>query len=105
MPALAADPGSMPWLAASPGQGSMTGPADRMPPPPSYGLLSGADASSLERERAALDAETTGPVRQEAAPAQQRAAVRRPLAAHWILLVAVLLGLAAGSIIGLLTLV
>lgn len=94
--------GSMPGLAPAPGP--LPGVGGQMPPPTSYGLLSGADASSLERERAALDADapTNGVAR--TAPVQP-AVVRRPLAAYWILLVAVLLGLAAGSIIGLLTLV
>lgn len=71
--------------------------------PSAYGLLSGASADSLERERAALDlaeAEATvvpATVRQ---PAQAA-----PLPVYWILLLAVLLGLAAGSVVGLLTLV
>lgn len=92
----------MPGLAPAPGP--LPGMGGQMPPPTSYGLLSGADASSLERERAALDDEapTNGIARPDPG---QRAPVRRPLAAYWILLVAVLLGLAAGSVIGLLTLV
>ena len=71
--------------------------------PSAYGLLSGASADSLERERAALDlaeAEAT------AAPATIRQPVSAaPLPVYWILLLAVLLGLAAGSVVGLLTLV
>ena len=70
--------------------------------PSAYGLLSGASADSLERERAALDAEapTTFAPRP---PQPVRQAAQLP--AYWILLLAVLLGLAAGSVVGLLTLV
>jgi hypothetical protein len=70
--------------------------------PSAYGLLSGASADSLERERAALDAEapTTFAPRP---PEPVRQAAQLP--AYWILLLAVLLGLAAGSVVGLLTLV
>ncbi|MDS0134035.1 MULTISPECIES: hypothetical protein [unclassified Amycolatopsis] len=70
--------------------------------PSAYGLLSGASADSLERERAALDAEapTTFAPRP---PEPARASAQLP--AYWILLLAVLLGLAAGSVVGLLTLV
>jgi hypothetical protein len=72
--------------------------------PSAYGLLSGASADSLERERAALEAEaptTFTPRPPEPAPARTSA----QLPAYWILLLAVLLGLAAGSVVGLLTLV
>ncbi|WP_410637481.1 hypothetical protein [Amycolatopsis sp. lyj-346] len=70
--------------------------------PSAYGLLSGASADSLERERAALDAEapTTFAPRP---PEPVRTSAQLP--AYWILLLAVLLGLAAGSVVGLLTLV
>ncbi|WP_086849614.1 hypothetical protein [Amycolatopsis kentuckyensis] len=70
--------------------------------PSAYGLLSGASADSLERERAALDAEapTTFAPRP---PEPVRQAAQLP--AYWILMLAVLLGLAAGSVVGLLTLV
>ncbi|MET8994024.1 hypothetical protein [Amycolatopsis sp. Hca4] len=70
--------------------------------PSAYGLLSGASADSLERERAALDAEapTTFAPRP---PEPPRQAAQLP--AYWILMLAVLLGLAAGSVVGLLTLV
>jgi len=70
--------------------------------PSAYGLLSGAGADSLERERAALEAEapTTFAPRP---PEPVRQAAQLP--AYWILLLAVLLGLAAGSVVGLLTLV
>nr|WP_027928306.1 hypothetical protein [Amycolatopsis benzoatilytica] len=89
---------------------SATGPTTELPP--NYGLLSGAGADSLARERAALDAanRTTGsippvgtadPTVQRPVPAQQSG----PLPAYWVLLLAVLLGLAAGSVIGLITLV
>jgi hypothetical protein len=75
--------------------------------------LSGAGADSLERERAALDS-ATGSASRPVMPAGvmdpptirtrgvQPASV--PLPAHWVLLLAILLGLAAGSVIGLLTL-
>lgn len=65
--------------------------------PPRYGLLSGAEAGSLERERAALEQR---PVK--AAPAK-RASGQLP--AYWVLLLSVLLGLATGSVIGLITLI
>ncbi|MFB9689647.1 hypothetical protein [Amycolatopsis plumensis] len=70
--------------------------------PSAYGLLSGASADSLERERAALDAEapTTFTPRP---PEPVRTSAQLP--AYWILMLAVLLGLAAGSVVGLLTLV
>jgi hypothetical protein len=78
-------------------------PAPESPPvthhlPPQYGLLSGADGGALERERAALEPPTVRhtPV--------QRKEPGGPLAAYWILLLAVLLGLATGAVIGLITL-
>jgi len=64
--------------------------------PPRYGLLSGADGGALERERAALTPPTV------AAPKPPRAS--GPLPVYWILLLAVLLGLATGAVIGLITL-
>src|ERR1700712_5326353 len=70
--------------------------------PPQYGLISGAGASSLERERAALD-----PVRPEPPTVRVSLPPRlgsAPLPVYWVLLLAVLLGLAAGSVVGLLTL-
>jgi hypothetical protein len=72
--------------------------------PSAYGLLSGASADSLERERAALEAEaptTFAPRPPDPEPVRTSA----QLPAYWILLLAVLLGLAAGSVVGLLTLV
>ncbi len=72
--------------------------------PSAYGLLSGASADSLERERAALDPAPEAPtayVPRPPEPPRQGA----QLPAYWILLLAVLLGLAAGSVVGLLTLV
>ncbi|WP_410666906.1 hypothetical protein [Amycolatopsis sp. cmx-4-68] len=83
--------------------------------PSAYGLLSGASADSLERERAALDAAdaptalSPRPTLPPAPPPSQET-VRQPasgsqLPAYWILMLAVLLGLAAGSVVGLLTLV
>jgi hypothetical protein len=74
--------------------------------PPQYGLISGAGADSLERERAALDsALVTSPdpptVRQPPMPRQATASA--PLPVYWVLLLAVLFGLAAGSVVGLLT--
>lgn len=77
--------------------------------PGGYGLLSGAGEGSLERERAALDAlppaapapaQTAPPTRTQQAPAESA----RPLAARWVLLLAAVLGLAAGAVVGLLTL-
>lgn len=99
---------------ADAGAPSQTGPTTELPP--NYGLLSGAGADSLARERAALDAAdhtspgTTGSIPPVGA---SDTTVRRPaqtpqngpLPAHWVLLLAVLLGLAAGSVIGLLTLI
>ncbi|MEV4050914.1 hypothetical protein AB0J55_06970 [Amycolatopsis sp. NPDC049688] len=69
--------------------------------PSAYGLLSGASADSLERERAALDAASEAPTAYSPPPPRQSA----QLPAYWILMLAVLLGLAAGSVVGLLTLV
>ncbi|MEU4249671.1 hypothetical protein AB0F15_19890 [Amycolatopsis sp. NPDC026612] len=80
--------------------------------PSAYGLLSGASADSLERERAALDVASNSSVSSEAPttfaprpPAPEPARTSAQLPAYWILLLAVLLGLAAGSVVGLLTLV
>ncbi|MFD9963931.1 hypothetical protein [Amycolatopsis sp. NPDC058986] len=109
-------------------QSSVTGSAAFIAPystegelPPRYGLLSGAGAESLERAALELgDApEPTqsgpiqpGPAQPIPAPVPEAETVRAPQAAagaplpvHWILLLALLLGLAAGSVIGLLTLV
>ncbi|SFO24446.1 hypothetical protein SAMN05421854_1011187 [Amycolatopsis rubida] len=98
---------------AQTGAPSQTGPTTELPP--NYGLLSGAGADSLARERAALDAAGTSPGTTGSIPpvGASDATVRRPaqaaqsgpLPAHWVLLLAVLLGLAAGSVIGLLTLI
>nr|WP_245633653.1 hypothetical protein [Amycolatopsis jejuensis] len=93
---------------------SATGPTTELPP--RYGLLSGAGADSLARERAALDAAdvtapgTTGSIPpvgagDETFRGQVHPTPSSPLPAHWVLLLAILLGLAAGSVIGLLTLV
>ena len=71
--------------------------------PSAYGLLSGASADSLERERAALDAASEAPTAYAPRPEPPRQGTQLP--AYWILLLAVLLGLAAGSVVGLLTLV
>ena len=74
--------------------------------PSAYGLLSGASADSLERERAALDAASEAPTAYSPAPPPPPPARQSAqLPAYWILLLAVLLGLAAGSVVGLLTLV
>jgi hypothetical protein len=78
--------------------------------PSAYGLLSGASADSLERERAALDAAdanaaTTFTPRPEPPTVRQVTSGGAQLPAYWILMLAVLLGLAAGSVVGLLTLV
>jgi hypothetical protein len=72
--------------------------------PSAYGLLSGASADSLERERAALDAASGAPTA-FAPPPPPPPRTSAQLPAYWILLLAVLLGLAAGSVVGLLTLV
>jgi hypothetical protein len=72
--------------------------------PSAYGLLSGASADSLERERAALDPVAEAPTAYTPRPPElPRQGAQLP--AYWILLLAVLLGLAAGSVVGLLTLV
>lgn len=90
-------------------------------PPPRYGLLSGA--GSLERERPALEPPVTPPpvtpplvtpplavppptVRPQATPRPDTGPKwgARGLPGYWILLLAVLLGLATGSVIGLITL-
>jgi hypothetical protein len=72
--------------------------------PSAYGLLSGAGEASLERERAALDAASEAPTAYAPRPPEPpRQGAQLP--AYWILLLAVLLGLAAGSVVGLLTLV
>ncbi|MET9261938.1 hypothetical protein [Amycolatopsis sp. NPDC004079] len=112
-PAPASGTGSF-GASAQTGAPSQTGPTTELPP--NYGLLSGAGADSLARERAALDAAdytspgTTGsipPVGASDATVRRpvQAAQSGPLPAHWVLLLAVLLGLAAGSVIGLLTLI
>ncbi|SEF28627.1 hypothetical protein SAMN05421837_104245 [Amycolatopsis pretoriensis] len=73
--------------------------------PSAYGLLSGASADSLERERAALDPVAEAPTAYTAPPPPPPPRQSAQLPAYWILLLAVLLGLAAGSVVGLLTLV
>ncbi|MFJ8915089.1 hypothetical protein [Amycolatopsis sp. NPDC102389] len=73
--------------------------------PPQYGLLSGAGADSLERERVALEDAETARLAERPAPPQAPSPGSPPLPAYWVLLLAVLLGLAAGSVIGLLTLI
>ncbi|PRX47504.1 hypothetical protein B0I33_10582 [Prauserella shujinwangii] len=73
-------------------------------PPHGYGLLSGAGEGSLERERAALEAEDTGRTPGSGAADTTATAAEGPLATRWVLLLAVLLGLASGALIGLLTL-
>lgn len=74
------------------------------PPPggwPQLGLLSGADASPLERERAALEE----PAERPRPPASGRIVGQvRHLPAYWILGLAALLGLATGAVVGLITL-
>ncbi|MGK3200225.1 hypothetical protein [Amycolatopsis sp. MEPSY49] len=81
---------------------------DVVPPnelPSAYGLLSGAGADSLERERAALDPIAEAPTAYSPPPPPPPPRQSAQLPAYWILLLAVLLGLAAGSVVGLLTLV
>lgn len=105
---------------AAPADPTATGTGPAVPPPgdadseteglpPQYGLLSGAGASSLERERAALDSSSMPVVPSGALdpPTVRTTSVQPssvPLPVHWVLLLAILLGLAAGSVIGLLTL-
>ncbi|GAB3500703.1 hypothetical protein [Amycolatopsis cihanbeyliensis] len=89
---------------------SIIGPKPAVPAaevPHSYGLLSGPAANSLEHERAALESmeARAGEAEPEQATVEQRVAGPAPLPVRWILLLAVLLGLAAGSVIGLLTLI
>ncbi|AXB46441.1 hypothetical protein [Amycolatopsis albispora] len=76
--------------------------APSFPAPAGYGLLSGADAGSLERERAALEPPAPSP--EPSVTATRQAEAPAPIAAWWVLLLAVLLGLAAGAVAGLLTL-
>ena len=66
--------------------------------PPRYRLLSAADAGSLERERAAIE-EPPAVVEVPPRPASG------VLPGYWILLLAVLLGLATGAVIGLITVI
>lgn len=83
-------------------------------PVPQYGLLSGIGAASLEAENAALgpaepamepaSPTATGRNEQAGQPTTHRAAASNRLPVHWILLLAVLLGLATGAVIGLITL-
>lgn len=73
--------------------------------PPQYGLLSGAGADSLERERVALEDAETARLAERPTPPPAPSPSSPPLPAYWVLLLAVLLGLAAGSVIGLLTLI
>lgn len=73
--------------------------------PLQYGLLSGAGADSLERERVALEDAETARLAERATPPPAPSPSSPPLPAYWVLLLAVLLGLAAGSVIGLLTLI
>lgn len=92
---------------APPGTGRAPEPSTTKPPatkppanslPPQYGLLSGADGRALERERAALEPPAAG------RPAGKTPPSIGPLPAHWVLLLAILLGLATGAVIGLITL-
>lgn len=73
--------------------------------PLQYGLLSGAGADSLERERVALEDAETARLAERPTPPPAASPSSPPLPAYWVLLLAVLLGLAAGSVIGLLTLI
>ncbi|MEC3980557.1 hypothetical protein [Amycolatopsis sp. H20-H5] len=88
--------------APEPASVSSTASTEASGMPPQYGLLSGAGADSLERERAALGDEEAAA---EEATVRRPAPASVPLPAHWVLLLALLLGLAAGSVVGLLTLV
>jgi len=73
--------------------------------PLQYGLLSGAGADSLERERVALEDAETARLAERPTPPPAPSPGSAPLPVYWVLLLAVLLGLAAGSVIGLLTLI
>ncbi|HKS45590.1 MAG TPA: hypothetical protein VJT49_10850 [Amycolatopsis sp.] len=73
-----------------------TGPVPEIPQ--QFGLLSGPDAGPLERERAALGPPTVQH------PVTRPTPVPSSLPPYWVLLLAVLLGLATGSVIGLITL-
>lgn len=111
---------------APPAEHSESGPASEaagpepvVETPGGYGLLSGAGEGSLERERAALDAQTTPSTPQAedaSASATQPAVARTSGGRHhradtagmqvtlpWIVLLAAVLGLACGCVIGLLT--
>ncbi|WP_236790533.1 hypothetical protein [Amycolatopsis sp. GM8] len=81
---------------APPGTASQPAPATSLPP--QYGLLSGTGDGALARESAALEPPT---IRRPAIAAKLPSG---PLPTHWILLLAVLLGLATGAVIGLITL-
>jgi hypothetical protein len=72
--------------------------------PPQYGLLSGAGADSLARERAALDSVSPEPSTIRVPIATKEVSGGAALPVYWLLLLAILLGLAAGSVVGLLTL-
>ncbi|MFC4005467.1 hypothetical protein ACFS2C_25300 [Prauserella oleivorans] len=72
--------------------------------PGGYGLLSGAGEGSLERERAALEAQGAGRADEPEPARPRREPEPRPFPLPWILLLAVALGLASGSLVGLLTL-
>ncbi|ANN14427.1 hypothetical protein SD37_01315 [Amycolatopsis orientalis] len=85
-----------PSPSAPPGEGEL---------PLQYGLLSGAGADSLERERVALEDAETARLAERPMPPPAPSPGSAPLPAYWVLLLAVLLGLAAGSVIGLLTLI
>ncbi|MEU3628565.1 hypothetical protein BS329_06140 [Amycolatopsis coloradensis] len=73
--------------------------------PLQYGLLSGAGADSLERERVALEDAETARLAERPTPPPLPSPASAPLPAYWVLLLAALLGLAAGSVVGLLTLI
>ncbi|EHR53733.1 hypothetical protein SacmaDRAFT_5617 [Saccharomonospora marina XMU15] len=70
--------------------------------PGGYGLLSGAGEGSLERERAALDEAVQAESASASAPEPEQAG--QSLDTRWVLLLAAALGLAAGTVVGLLTL-
>lgn len=113
--------------ADEPGTGEPTEPAPNAAPPAApiapaegsvgYGLLSGADASTVAQVSAELNAQHAATAPPPPAPEQTaspgitrtrselREPVRPQLRAGWVLLLAVLLGLAAGAVVGLATLV
>jgi hypothetical protein len=68
--------------------------------PGGYGLLSGSDEGSLERERRALDDDTSPPAR----PVTRQRPTRTGPSVPAVLALALALGVLTGAVVGLLTL-